>query len=83
MSDKQQADYEKLIRHLDIAPEQFLMVGNSLKSDVLPVLALGGHAIHVPYHITWHHEKVDHHFEHPNFHTAASLNEVKGWMLGR
>ena len=39
------------------------MVGNSVRSDVLPVLALGGHAIHVPYHITWEHERVDDHDE--------------------
>jgi putative hydrolase of the HAD superfamily len=81
MSDKQQSDYEKLIRHLDIAPDQFLMVGNSLKSDVLPVLALGGHAIHVPYHITWHHERIDHQINHPNFRQANNLLEIKNLIL--
>src|SRR4029079_15308749 len=45
MSDKKEKDYEKLIRHLDIKPAEFLMLGNSLKSDILPVLSLGGHAI--------------------------------------
>lgn len=57
MSDKQEADYHKLIKHLDIKPEEMLMIGNSLKSDVLPVISIGGHAIHVPYHTTWAHEK--------------------------
>ena len=52
MSDKQEKDYTKLIKHLDIKPSQFLMLGNSLKSDVMPVLAIGGHGIHVPYHTT-------------------------------
>jgi len=76
MSDKKEKDYEKLIRHLDISPEQFLMLGNSLKSDVLPVLAMGGHAVHIPYHITWEHEKVDHHIEHRNFHQVEKIQEI-------
>ena len=67
MSDKQLSDYESLIHHLDISPEQFLMIGNSIKSDILPVLALNGHAIHIPYHITWQHEKVDQPVVHPQF----------------
>jgi putative hydrolase of the HAD superfamily len=44
MSDKQEVDYHKLLKRLEIEPEAFLMIGNSLKSDVLPVLAIGGHA---------------------------------------
>ncbi|RYZ21280.1 MAG: HAD family hydrolase [Chitinophagaceae bacterium] len=80
MSEKGVADYTKLVRHLDIAPEQFLMIGNSLKSDVLPVLELGGHAIHVPYHTTWAHEVVEHAVEHPNFRAVASIREVAGLL---
>jgi hypothetical protein len=44
--------------HLDINPEEFLMIGNSLKSDVIPVLEIGSEAIHIPYHTTWEHEHV-------------------------
>ena len=80
MSDKQEKDYEKLIRHLDIQPDQFLMLGNSLKSDVLPVLAIGGQAVHIPYHITLDHEKVDHHIEHPQFYQAEKLSDVLAWL---
>ncbi|PKQ68822.1 HAD family hydrolase [Labilibaculum manganireducens] len=58
MSDKREDDYKKLIQHLDIPASEFLMVGNSLKSDVLPVLNLGGKAVHVPFHTTWEHELV-------------------------
>ncbi|MDI9876050.1 MULTISPECIES: HAD family hydrolase [Bacteroidota] len=76
MSDKQEADYQKLIRHLDIAPEEFMMIGNSLKSDVLPVLKLGGIGVHVPYHTTWAHETVEHKVEHENFYQFAHANEV-------
>lgn len=73
MSEKQEKDYLKLLRHLDCRPEEFLMVGNSLKSDVLPVLAIGGHAIHVPYHVTWQHEMVDHTVEHERFFSITAL----------
>ncbi len=76
MSDKQEGDYKKLIKHLDIQPSEFLMLGNSLKSDVLPVLAIGGHAIHIPYHTTWAHEHVEHKVEHVNFKQATHINEV-------
>jgi putative hydrolase of the HAD superfamily len=58
MSDKKESDYQKLIRHLDVQPEEFLMIGNSLKSDILPVLNLGGHGFHIPYHTTWAQEHI-------------------------
>ncbi len=58
MSDKKEKDYIKLIEHLDIKPSQFLMIGNSLKSDVLPLIKIGAAAIHVPFHTTWVHEEV-------------------------
>jgi len=58
MSDKNPDSYRKLIQHLDIKPEEFLMIGNSLKSDVIPVLEIGSDAIHIPYHVTWAHEHV-------------------------
>lgn len=80
MSDKQESDYKKLIKHLDIKPEQFLMLGNSLKSDVLPVLAIGAHAVHIPYHTTWAHEKIEHHVEHENFKQIGKLTEILPWL---
>ncbi|MEY4938865.1 MAG: hypothetical protein RIQ93_600 [Verrucomicrobiota bacterium] len=59
VSEKNIATYAEIFRRHTIAPERFLMVGNSLKSDILPVLALGGAAAHVPYRITWAAEHVD------------------------
>ncbi len=59
MSEKRPADYRKLIKHLDIAPSQFLMIGNSIKSDIIPCLDIGANAIHVPFHTTWIHEQAD------------------------
>jgi putative hydrolase of the HAD superfamily len=76
MSDKQVADYYKLIRHLDVAPEEFVMLGNSLKSDILPVLELGGHGIHIPFHITWLHEQIEHEINHERFYQAERIGEV-------
>ena len=81
MSDKQEADYRKLIRHLDIKPEEFLMLGNSIKSDVLPVLAIGGHAVHIPYHSLWAHEHVEHEVEHPNFRQVPHMKEIIPFLL--
>ena len=59
VSEKKASDYTKLLKHLDIKAEEFVMIGNSLKSDVLPVLELGAYGIHVPFHTTWAHEQVD------------------------
>lgn len=76
MSDKQEIDYLDLIKRLEIQPNEFYMIGNSLKSDVLPVLAIGGHAAHIPFHTTWAHEKIDHKVEHPNFVTLQHLTDI-------
>ncbi|MFD2541273.1 HAD family hydrolase [Lacinutrix gracilariae] len=58
LSDKKEANYSKLLNHLDINPSEFLMVGNSLKSDILPLINIKAHAVHVPFHTTWAHEQV-------------------------
>jgi putative hydrolase of the HAD superfamily len=81
MSDKQEADYGKLIKHLDILPAEFLMIGNSLKSDVMPVLSFGGHAIHIPYHTTWAHEEIEHRVEHENFRQVHTIKEILPFLL--
>ncbi|MBN9283417.1 MULTISPECIES: HAD family hydrolase [Flavobacterium] len=81
MSDKQEIDYQKLVTRLDLKPEEFFMIGNSLKSDVLPVLGIGGHAVHVPFHTTWAHERIDHKIEHPNFRTIEKLTDILPILL--
>jgi putative hydrolase of the HAD superfamily len=58
LSDKKEENYSKLLNHLDINPSEFLMVGNSLKSDILPLVNIKANAIHVPFHTTWAHEEV-------------------------
>ncbi len=70
--------YRSVIDRLGVAPERFLMVGNSVRSDVLPVLAAGGHAVHVPYHVTWELEQVHDHDE--DVVELDSIGELPGWL---
>ena len=76
MSDKKEQHYIQLLHHLDIRPCEFLMIGNSMKSDILPPLNLGSWAIHVPFHTTWAHEEVVGEPETANFFKVARLAEV-------
>ena len=76
VSDKHRANYEVLLRRHAIAPEQFLMVGNSLRSDILPVLELGAHAVYIPYHLTWAHEAANAPEAHPGYYELAGMGEL-------
>lgn len=58
VSEKHEAAYAAILRRHAINPEHFMMVGNSVKSDILPVVALGARAVHIPYEVTWAHEQV-------------------------
>lgn len=61
ISEKKEANYRELLQRHDIPAAEFCMVGNSLKSDIIPVLQTGAQAVHIPYHTTWEHEKVTKH----------------------
>jgi len=76
VSDKHEDNYRKLLMHLDIKPEEFLMVGNSVKSDILPVINIGATAIHVPFEVTWQHEIIHDLEETNNFTTIGRLSEL-------
>lgn len=77
VSDKQDADYSKLLNHLDIKPSEFLMIGNSLKSDILPLINIKARAIHVPFHTTWIHEQVvANEKDNKKYKTITSLLDV-------
>ena len=77
LSEKQDANYAKLLKHLDIKPSEFLMIGNSLKSDILPLINIGAQAIHVPFHTTWQHEKVTKkEVNGADYKTVQSLTEI-------
>ncbi|WP_396145288.1 HAD family hydrolase [Flavobacterium sp.] len=81
MSDKKELDYEKMLGRLDTKPEDFIMIGNSLKSDVLPVLNIGGHGYHIAYHTTWEYEKIDFEIEHDNFKSLEKISDVLPILL--
>jgi putative hydrolase of the HAD superfamily len=80
MSEKNEIEYSRMLRHLDIEAHQFAMIGNSIKSDVLPVLNLGGYGFHIPYHVTWELEKVDVTIDHPHFFELTSIAEVLKYL---
>jgi putative hydrolase of the HAD superfamily len=76
MSDKTEVDYTKMLGRLDIQPHDFMMIGNSLKSDVLPVLNIVGFGVHIPYHTTWAYERIDFEIEHENFKSIETIKEA-------
>jgi putative hydrolase of the HAD superfamily len=77
VTEKEIGVYRRLLHKVGVRPERFVMVGNSLRSDVLPVVELGGQAVHVPYHVTWDHEVVaDAHAEHDGYHELDHLGQL-------
>lgn len=76
MSDKKSSNYRKLLSHLEIKADEFLMVGNSLKSDIYPVLELGGSALHIPYHTTWQHEESEPLPEGTHFREIQNISAI-------
>ena len=83
MSDKKEAAYLKLLSLLDVESERFLMIGNSLKSDIIPVLNIGGFGIHVPYHTNWQHDMVDKIEKHPNLIEVENITEIIKLFKGK
>ena len=76
MSDKKTSDYKKMLKRVDCEAENFLMVGNSVKSDILPVLELGAYAIHIPFHTIWEYERVEIKINNPKFFEAEKITDV-------
>lgn len=77
VAEKDPATYLRVVASMGIAPERFCMVGNSVRSDVLPVLEIGGRAVHVPYHITWEAEHAEHDGTVPEL---TSIAELPAWL---
>ncbi len=76
--EKDAATYATILARLGVAPERFCMIGNSVRSDVLPVLEIGGTGVHVPYHVTWEMELAEGHGR--EFVELASLADVPIWL---
>jgi len=81
MSEKKESDYSKLLNHLEIKSSEFAMIGNSVKSDILPVVKIGGKGIHVPYHVTWQHENIiSDNIDNNSFIKVKSITEVLNYF---
>jgi putative hydrolase of the HAD superfamily len=79
VSDKTPEIYRRVMRRYDVTPDRFVMVGNSLRSDVLPVVRAGGHAVYVPYELCWIHERVPPDaLADIHFHEIAHIRELPG-----
>lgn len=82
VSDKTSDVYQQILQRHKIAAEEFLMVGNSLKSDILPVLDVGGQALHIPYHSTWDHELVTEStlLRYPQLGALRDISQLIDWL---
>ena len=81
LSDKTHATYGSVLKRRGIAAEEFVMVGNSLRSDVAPVVELGARAVHIPYHVTWNHEHLpDEALPSAGWHRLANIRELGGLL---
>ena len=77
VSEKNEQAYQRVLQKYNVQPADFLMIGNSLKSDVLPVVHIGARAIHIPYAVTWSHEQVlDEHLVGKSFRTLENAREL-------
>lgn len=80
LSEKDPATYARVLARAGIKPKRFLMVGNSLRSDVLPVAAMGGSAVYIPYQLTWAHEVLDEAALPDRVYELPSLQELPAWL---
>ena len=78
-SDKSQAEFLALCEHHQIHPSELLMVGNSLKSDIAPALAIGASAIYIPFHVTWQLEHVED-FDHEQMVKIEHFSEILDYV---
>jgi putative hydrolase of the HAD superfamily len=77
VSEKDTDTYRGIFERRGIRPSQFVMVGNSLRSDVVPVVELGARAVHIPYQVTWHHEHVpEESLPKSGWHRLESISEL-------
>lgn len=80
VSDKSVSEYVSLCSRLFVGIENFMMVGNSFKSDIAPVLELGGFGAHIPFHVTWELEKVEE-YDHSRLLRLSSFSDLTRFLL--
>ena len=78
--EKDVATYAKVFRDISVQPDRVCMVGNSVKSDILPILELGGHAVHIPYQFLWELERAEHPPINSRFSELKNINELPAWI---
>ncbi len=79
VAEKNEATYTRVLERHDIAIDRFVMVGNSVRSDIEPVVALGGRGVHIPYHLTWdlEHSSIS---PHPNWVELSDIRQLPSWL---
>ncbi|MEM7339222.1 MAG: HAD family hydrolase [Actinomycetota bacterium] len=82
LSEKSPSTYRAVLGRLDVDVDEFVMVGNSVRSDVLPVVEMGSRAIHIPYQVTWGHEVVDGDDDAHTWHQIDRIAELPGVLAG-
>ncbi|HRO33522.1 MAG TPA: HAD hydrolase-like protein [Brevundimonas sp.] len=83
VSEKDRATYDRVFTRHGTGPDQAVMAGNSMKSDVLPALEAGAWAVHIPYHITWAHELADAPAGHPRYGALEAIADLPAWIDAR
>ena len=78
--EKDVSTYTKVFQDISVDPQRVCMVGNSVKSDILPILELGGHAVHIPYQYLWELEHAEHPPTEHRFGELKNINELPAWL---
>ena len=78
VSEKNCETYKKILSRHDIAASRFLMIGNSMRSDIVPIIQIGGHAVHIPYYSTWDHEQNHPYIDPKNFKQLKHIGLLPG-----
>ena len=80
VSEKDRATYERVFTRHGTGPAEAVMVGNSMKSDVLPAIEAGAWGVHIPYHVTWAHELADAPEGHARYVSLSRIDELDDWL---
>jgi len=83
VSEKDRGTYDRVFTRHGTGPDEAVMVGNSMKSDVLPALEAGAFAVHIPYHVTWAHELAEAPENHARYGTLDRIADLPAWIAER
>ena len=82
VSDKNSETYEKILSRYEITASRFIMIGNSMRSDIVPIVQIGGQAVHIPYYSTWDHEQKHPYIDPKNFKQLKHIGLLPGLIEG-